>query len=252
LLLEQLRQVAASLTKRRGWDFSDMQITRDPIPWDYVDLVRRYLQPTSDVLDIGTGGGEVFLSLAPSFGRGVGIDIDPTMIQVAHENTPPSMKDRISFRVMQAKDLQFPDDSFDVVLNRQSTIIVAPIVRVLRPEGVFITQQVGRRNSLNILTAFGWGPESFGAGWWQEMSALVEAFEQHGCAMVARAEYDVRTWFRDVESPLFWLNSVPLPETFDLEAHWPGVQRFMTQHHTPAGFESNEHRELLIVRKSAA
>ncbi|MCK4450123.1 MAG: class I SAM-dependent methyltransferase [Anaerolineae bacterium] len=83
MTLEELKRIAASVGERRGWDFSCMQTDRDPVPWDYADVVRRYLQPSSRVLDIGTGGGERFLALAPHFGAGVGIDADPTMIQVA-------------------------------------------------------------------------------------------------------------------------------------------------------------------------
>jgi hypothetical protein len=67
--------------------------------------------------------------------------------------------------------------------------------------------------------------------------------------MIARAEYDVRYWFRDVESLLFWLKAVPLPEDFDIEQHWRQVERITAEYRTPKGIETNEHRELLIVQK---
>ena len=59
---------------RRGWDFSRMQDDIDPVPWLYENVVRPYLSPLQRVLDIGTGGGERFLSLADYFGSGIGID----------------------------------------------------------------------------------------------------------------------------------------------------------------------------------
>jgi SAM-dependent methyltransferase len=249
-MLEDLRCIAASTGERRGWDFSRVRTARDPVPWDYADVVRRYLEPASHVLDVGTGGGEVFLSLAPYFGSGVGIDSDLTMIQVAQENLPPSLADKVSFQVLRAEDLQFPDESFDVVLNRHCSVFVDQIVRVLRHDGVFITQQVGRRNMQNILAAFGWGPQSYGEDWWQEMPVLVEQFQQRGCSVIALAEYDVRYWFCDVESLVFWLQAVPLPEDFDIEKHWRQVERISTAYRTPKGIETNEHRELLIVQKA--
>ncbi len=113
MTLEELSRIAASVGERRGWDFSRVRDDRDPVPWDYTEVVRRYLQSNNRVLDIGTGGGERFLALAPHLGTGVGIDADPTMIQVARENTPPSLADKVSFQVMRAEALQFPDDSFD-------------------------------------------------------------------------------------------------------------------------------------------
>ena len=58
-----------------------MRDEREPVPWDYEVVVRRYLRPDDRVLDICTCGGEHFLELATSFGRGIGIDFDPGMIR---------------------------------------------------------------------------------------------------------------------------------------------------------------------------
>jgi len=150
---------------------------------------------------------------------------------------------------MRAEALRFPDAAFDVVLNRHAPVYVEEIVRVLRSDGVFMTQQVGRRNTQNILAAFGWRPESYGEDWWQEMPTLVEQFQQNGCAIIARAEYDVRYRFRDIESLVFWLKSIPLPEDFNIENHWRQVAQIITEYRKPKGIETNEHRELLIVQK---
>jgi len=64
---------------------------------------------------------------------------------------------------------------------------------------------------------------------------------------------DIGTGRRDisraVESFVFWLKSVPIPEPFDVEKHWRGINRFIEKNGTDRGIETNEHRELLIVRK---
>lgn len=70
-----------------------------------------------------------------------------------------------------------------------------------------------------------------------------------GGYVAACAEYDVRYWFLDVPSLRFWLKAVPLPEPFDLDRHWYGVNRILDRYTTDQGIETNEHRELLIVRK---
>lgn len=249
---EELRRIAASVEELRGWDFSPARTARDPTPWGYADVVRRYLQPSSHVLDIGTGGGERLLSLAPHFASGVGIDCDPAMIRVARENCPPSLATKVDFEIMDAESLDFPDASFDVVLNRHCTVFVEPIVRVLRPGGLFITQQVGRRNTGNLLGAFGWTADSFGPDWGQELADLAESFRARGCTLVAQGEYNVPQWFCDVESLIFWLKSAPLPEDFDIKKHGQGVQTILDQYATPQGIKTNEHRELLIVQKQGS
>jgi len=171
------------------------------------------------------------------------------MIRVAQENTAVMLRDRVSFQVMRAEAIGFADESFDIVLNRHCTVFVDEIARVLHRGGFFVHQTVGREDGRNLHRAFGWGPDSFEEGWWQSMSTLADQFRQRGCALVARGEYDVRLWFRNVESLVFWFKSVPLPEEFDIERHGPKLEAFIAECRTPKGIESNEHRELLIVRK---
>jgi len=245
-----VRRIASSVGERRGWDFSRVRDARDPVPWEYVEVVLRFVRQTSRVLDIGTGGGEYFLSLAPHFGDGIGIDSSPSMIQVAHENTPKTLAGKISFEVMDARNLGFPDAMFDVVLNRHAPVFPAEIVRVLRPQGIFITQQVGERNMKNICSIFGCRPGGkYKSNPEQSVDALIERFKQNGCDLVARAEYEVRYWFLDVKSLIFLLKAVPLPEDFDIAKHQRQVEEIITKYHTPKGIETKEHRKLLILQK---
>ncbi len=248
--LEELKRIAASVGERRGWDFSRVRSSRDPVPWDYEEVVRRYLRPVHRVLDVGTGGGERLLRLAACFGSGVGIDADPAMIATAIENTPPSAVSKVSFEVMRAESLIFPDESFDVVLTRHAPVSVGETARLLNPGGYFITQQVGARNTRNICAAFGCGPGGEAEyDQSQSVEALAQAFELQGCRPVARAEYDVGYRFLDVESLIYWLKAVPIPSGFDIQRHWREVGRILEACDTPVGIETNEHRELLVVQR---
>jgi SAM-dependent methyltransferase len=247
---EQLRELSDSVGVRAGWDFSQVREKLAPVPWDYAAVARQFLGSAGRVLDVGTGGGERFLALAPGFHKGIGIDANPDMIEQALRNKRAKDTANVDFLLMDGHHLAFAPASFDLVLNRHCEVDVPETVRVLRPRGYFITQQVARRNTANILQAFGWSPESFGEGWWQPARELAVAFAQQSCRLVAQAEYDVRYWFCDLESLIFWLKSVPLPEAFDAEKHWRGVNHILREYTTANGIETNEHRELLIVEKA--
>jgi SAM-dependent methyltransferase len=250
ITFDELERIAESVGEPRGWDFSRVRDARDPVPWDYADVLRRYLNSQDRVLDIGTGGGEQFLALAQEFGEGVGIDADPGRLRTARENRPPSLAGRVSFELMDARELHFGDGSFDVVLNRHTSVYPDEIARVLRPGGVFITQQVGPGNTRNICALFGCGP---GGTYEQEpdqdLATWVEAFEALGCAILARAEYDVGYYFLDLESLVFWHKAIPIPEDFAIETHGRQVIQMVQAYSTPRGIGTNEHRELLIVQK---
>jgi SAM-dependent methyltransferase len=249
---DELIRIAASVSERRGWDFSRVEDDRDPIPWDYLEVVKRYLQPESRVLDVGTGGGERFMELAPFFGTGVGVDIDPEMIGVARENRPPALAEHVQFAVMPAERLEFPGGEFDIVLNRHSVVHAAEVARVLRPGGFFITQQVGPLNTHNICSLFGCGPGGeYEEDLSQSLLALAEGFRQQGCRVVTRGEYNVRYWFLSVESLIFWLKAIPMPQDFDMAQHWQLVNHILSTYVTERGVQTNEQRDLLIVQKQA-
>jgi SAM-dependent methyltransferase len=252
-----LDRISDEVGELRGWDFSRMRDSRDPVPWDYPDVARRYLRPTDRVLDVGTGGGERFLQLAASFGEGVGIDAFEPMVRTARENTPAALAGKVRFELMRDDALTFADESFDVVLCRHAGARPGPVARVLRPGGYYVTQGVGERNTQSVFDAFGWGSNG---GMWRREAAergepyldpagQVAAFEAAGCRVVARGEYDVGYYFEDLASLVFWLKAVPLPEEFDPARHWEGVRRLVRDNLTARGVRTNEHRELLVVRK---
>ena len=150
---EALDELLAQVPRRRGWDFSRMNVLRQPVPWNYHDLVVRYLRLNDSVLDIGTGGGETFSQLATSFGQGLGIDTDAQMIQLAVAN---STSGNVRFRVGSAR-LEAVSETFDVILDRQAPFDLDAIAAHLKPAGYFVTQQVGERNMACVQAALGAG-----------------------------------------------------------------------------------------------
>ena len=249
LSLEHLRLVADAVGERRGWDFSRMRDDRDPVPWEYLEVVRQYLHPRARVLDIGTGGGERFRSLAPWFGAGVGIDASPEMVRVAREDTPAELAEKVTFREMLAECLEFGEREFDLVLARHASPVMAEVARLLRPGGRLVTQQVGPGSTRAICETFGCGA----GGTYDEppetLEVLAEAAAAAGLQVECQAQYDVRYHVQDLESFIFWLRAVPLPEDFDIEKHWRQVQSIVHTSLTPRGIKSNEQRLLLVARK---
>lgn len=135
-----------------GWDFShihDRYQEEDGLPWSYEQLVRRYLRPESRILDIDTGGGEFLLSLG-----------HPPHLTAATENYPPNaalcrevlIPLGVDFRQAAGEGpLSFPDSSFDLILNRHGDYLPREIHRLLKPGGIFLTEQVGAENDRELV-----------------------------------------------------------------------------------------------------
>ena len=89
------------------------------------------------VLDLGTGTGEAALFLAREYPRARvrGVDISEEMIRTARGKVGLDPEGRVAFRVADAADLPYDEDSFDLVVGVNMPPFFAEIGRVLRSEG---------------------------------------------------------------------------------------------------------------------
>ena len=97
-----------------------------------------------DILDVGTGTGFFAVLLAQQGHRVEGIDLTPAMLEEARTLAKQRNLD-ITFREMDAQNLAYPDDTFDVVISRNLTWTLpdpqrayAEWFRVLKPGGVLL------------------------------------------------------------------------------------------------------------------
>ena len=135
-----------------GWDFSHIEgryTEQEDLPWDYREVIGRYLRPEGKILDIDTGGGEFLLSLGHPYENTAAMENYPPNVQLCRETLLPL---GIDFRPGHGKGpLPFEDGSFDLVLNRHGDFHPEEIYRVLKPGGIFVTQQVGAENDRELV-----------------------------------------------------------------------------------------------------
>ena len=135
-----------------GWDFSHIEgryTQQNDLPWDYRSTILQHLRPAWKLLDIDTGGGEFLLQLG-----------HPHKNTAATENYPPNVELckqillplGLDFRPGDGQGpLPFEDASFEMVINRHGDYNPEEIYRVLKPGGLFITQQVGAENDRELV-----------------------------------------------------------------------------------------------------
>ena len=134
-----------------GWDFShiDGRYEEEKLPWDYREIIRRYLDPSMKILDIDTGGGEFLLSLNHPYENTAATEGYPPNVELCRRELLPL---GIDFRPGDGtKRLPFPDEGFDMVINRHGDFNASDIHRILKPGGLFVTQQVGAENDRELV-----------------------------------------------------------------------------------------------------
>ncbi len=112
-----------------------------------------------EVLEVGCGrgGGVEYISRYYQPWRVVGLDLSPSGIAFCHQHYE---LEGISFKVGDAESLPFPDESFDVLINVESShcygdvsAFFRQVYRVLRPGGTFLLADFRREVDVPALRA---------------------------------------------------------------------------------------------------
>lgn len=129
-----------------GWDFSHIEgryIQQNP-PWDYKKIIFSYLKTDDMLLDIDTGGGEFLLSLNHSHCLTSATEGYSPNVELCKKILIP-----LGINFKESSDysnIPFENNKFNIVINRHGNYDISEIYRVLKPNGIFITQQVGEDN----------------------------------------------------------------------------------------------------------
>jgi SAM-dependent methyltransferase len=132
-------------------------------------------------LDIGTGLGDGALLIAREFphARVRGVDLSGEMVRRAQARIGLDPEGRVAFKVADASNLPFEDESFDLVAQLNMPPFFSEIARVLRPGGFAVI-------------AASWGP---GTPFYTPESVLRRGFRKRGLEEVESGEAGKGTYF---------------------------------------------------------
>lgn len=193
-----------------GWDFSwfEGRATEERPAWGYSGLLRDRLGGAHAVLDVQTGGGEVFA------GALQGCTSVPGTVAATESWPPNAVLARRALgpaggAVVRAADdggLPFATATFDLVVSRHPTIAVWPeITRVLAPGGAYLSQHVGA-GSNRELTDFMMGPQPVDPGRSPRRAAAQATAA--GLSVTDVREQALRVEFFDVGAVVYFLRKV--------------------------------------------
>ena len=134
----------------KGWDFSylNSRWEDEELPWNYDNILRKYLNPEYSLLDMGTGGGEFLLSLKHPYPKTSVTEMWVPNVEECKKKLSPLGID--VQQVYDDKELPFEDNYFDMIINRHESYDAKEVKRILKPNGIFITQQVGCKNNESL------------------------------------------------------------------------------------------------------
>jgi SAM-dependent methyltransferase len=230
-----------------GWDFSWLEgrATEERPPWGYSRMVAARLAGVDALLDVQTGGGEMLASVGPLPRRTVATEPWRPNVRVAARRLGP-----LGAHVVAADgpDLPFDADTFDFVICRHPTATPWPgIARVLRPGGVFLSQQIGADNVEELGAAIrGPRPPGLMRGPARERSGA----EANGLEVVDVREAALRCVFDDIGAVVYFLRLVVwIVPDFSVDRYRPELRALHDGMQSEGPFVATSRRFLIEARK---
>ena len=247
--LQEVWKEEESIAHIHGWDFShiaDRHAQIGSLPWDYREMILEHLNPEMKLLDIDTGGGEFLLSLNHPYENTGAAENYPPNVELCRERLLPL---GIDFRKGSGLGpLPFENGSFHMVIDRHGDFDPGEIFRVLKPGGLFITQQVGAENDRE-LTALLCGnqglpfPEQY-------LNLTVERFQKAGFTVLEGREAFLPLRFYDVGALVWFARVLPWEfPGFSVESHLENLWNAQEILEEKGFVEGTIHRFFMMAQK---
>ena len=207
----------AEVTDFQGWDFTRLgaRLVSEPPPWAFEEIVADRAARATTMLDMGTGGGEWLSSLPVRPPVTVATESWPPNVGVAAANlhalgVPVVQDEGATDNVRQGREdprgrLAFTAEAFNLVTNRHESFVASEVSRILRPEGIFVTQQT-HSGSQQFHELLGVQPPQVEE---LEIDLALEQLSAAGLIVDEADEGYAATIFADIGALAWYLRSVP-------------------------------------------
>jgi SAM-dependent methyltransferase len=234
-----------------GWDFSYIadREAQAPLRWSYVSEALLRVRKSRAVLDMDTGGGEMFSYFAPFPPVAYATEAYAPNIPIARERLEPLGVEVIPLDEDEPRQLPFDPDTFDLILNRHGYYWEPELNRILQPGGLFVTQQVGNRNDIGIRKLLG-APGASADIEWADLSRAAANLQAAGLRIIKQLEDIYPQRFYDVGAIVYQLKAVPwqIPD-FSVENYFEQLKAVHETIQQTGYVDVLEHRFFIIAQK---
>lgn len=134
--------------KEIGWSFTKINYSVDRLSdYDCYKEVVKHITPKTKMLDIGCGSGEKSIRFYSFANKIYLTDFEAEMLKKAKKNVEkyyeeiPNTKKKFNFEILDCNGpFNFPDNTFDLVVSRHCGANMKEVFRVLKKNGVYISE----------------------------------------------------------------------------------------------------------------
>ncbi len=232
-----------------GWDFSFVanRWQETPTSWDYSQIVRSHIKPEYAMLDMDTGGGEVLSSFMPLPQNTYATEGYIPNVPVAKNRLEP-----LGVKLVQLWGNDIPPfvaGYFDLVTNRHGSFLAQELQRILKPGGIFITQQVGGENNFKLNQLLQEKPEFMYSHW--TLNLAVKQLTEAGFQILEQKNEYPETTISDIGALVFHLKVIQWQITdFSVEKYYNKLVEIHNMIQETGSLKIKSHRFLIVAQKS--
>ncbi|MFW5800017.1 MAG: methyltransferase domain-containing protein [Spirochaetota bacterium] len=234
-----------------GWDFSYITKTgrnkTEPLKWSYTSKILPYIRNAKSMLDMGTGGGEYLTLLQPFPETTFATESYKPNIPIARERLNP-----FGIEVMEVIDddnLPFKSEMFDLIINRHESYNPDEVYRILMKKGLFISQQVGGDNDIELNKRLGAEIDESIIHW--KLEYAVTELETSGFTILEKKEDFPKTRYYDTGAVVYQLKAIPWQiSDFTADKYKDKLFELHKEIRNNGYIEIKSHRFLIIAEKN--
>ena len=144
-------------------------------------------------------------------------------------------------------NLPFDNGFFDLIINRHEAYYPQELLRILKSEGIFITQQVGSISVLS-LKQFLTGKTEAVSNW--NLKSAVDELRSAGFQIIEQQE-DVQFYrFYDIGAVAYFMKTIPwIIEDFSIEKYKDRLRELHVQIQENGFYDTPLHRFIIVAQK---
>lgn len=231
----------------KGWDFSYLKkrMVSEKPPWDYLKIAKKFIRKSESVLDMETGGGEIFSLLKPFPKHTIAYEGYEPNFPIAKAKLEP-----FGVKVVKCKNpkkLPFRNREFDLILNRHGSMNAKEVYRILRKGGIFLTQQVtGSDDSQDLVKEFK-AKRKFSN---IKLENYAKQLKKAGFKIIKSKKWKGKRTFKDVGAIIYYLKAIPwIVQDFSVKKHLPILKNLQRKLEKNKKLKFDTARFLIIAKK---
>jgi len=240
--------------KAIGWNFENVNYSVvSQSGFDYYKEVVSHITSKTKILDIGCGSAEKavrFYALAKKIYL---TDLEPEMLARAKRNVEKiyendlNLKKKFSFKILDCEDFfDFPDCYFDMVVSRHCGANMKEVFRVLKPGGIFVSEDYSSYDCFEIKEIFGRGQNYKEEPFYNRvMTECVDA----GFSKIEFLRFEEIEHYKGEDDLKYLLSHTPILNGFDDAADDEKLKEYVKKFSSKKGIRLNRKLHAFVLKK---